>query len=80
MFQVVTVFETEVIKRSQKNSTKKIPNVLHEFCTGKTASGNALSMLEACLEKINFRNLQAPLCGIFYPHSAAVARYAASFG
>ena len=24
-----------------------------------------------------FRNLQAPLCGIFYPHSVAVARYAA---
>ena len=25
----------------------------------------------------HFRNLQAPLCGIFYPHSVAVARYAA---
>ena len=30
----------------------------------------------ACLEN-HFRNLQAPLCGIFYPHSVAVARYAA---
>ena len=35
--------------------------------TGKT---------RACLKK-HFRNLQAPLCGIFYPHSVAVARYAA---
>ncbi|MFR9022936.1 MAG: DUF6783 domain-containing protein [Lachnospiraceae bacterium] len=32
--------------------------------------------LRACL-KNHFRNLQAPLCGIFYPHSVAVARYAA---
>ncbi|MES8990154.1 DUF6783 domain-containing protein, partial [Oliverpabstia intestinalis] len=24
--------------------------------------------------KNHFRNLQAPLCGIFYPHSVAVAR------
>ena len=32
--------------------------------------------LSACL-KNHFRNLQAPLCGIFYPHSVAVARYAA---
>ena len=31
---------------------------------------------KACL-KNHFRNLQAPLCGIFYPHSVAVARYAA---
>ena len=31
--------------------------------------------LRACL-KNHFRNLQAPLCGIFYPHSVAVARYA----
>ena len=30
----------------------------------------------ACL-KNHFRNLQAPLCGIFYPHSVAIARYAA---
>ena len=30
----------------------------------------------ACL-KNHFRNLQAPLCSIFYPHSVAVARYAA---
>ena len=30
--------------------------------------------------KNHFRNLQAPLCGIFYSHSVAVARYAASFG
>ena len=30
----------------------------------------------ACLKNY-FRNLQAPLCGIFYPHSVAVARYAA---
>ena len=29
-----------------------------------------------CL-KNHFRNLQVPLCGIFYPHSVAVARYAA---
>ncbi|MFR2882396.1 MAG: DUF6783 domain-containing protein [Lachnospiraceae bacterium] len=27
--------------------------------------------------KNHFRNLQAPLCGRFYPHSVAVARYAA---
>ena len=33
----------------------------------------------ACL-KNHFRNLQAPLCGIFYLRSVAVARYAASFG
>ena len=32
--------------------------------------------VRACL-KNHFRNLQAPLCGIFYPHSVAVARYAA---
>ncbi|RHR11844.1 hypothetical protein DWX49_17260 [Blautia sp. AF19-34] len=32
--------------------------------------------LRACL-KNHFRKLQAPLCGIFYPHSVAVARYAA---
>ena len=32
--------------------------------------------IRACL-KNHFRNLQAPLCGIFYPHSVAVARYAA---
>ena len=30
----------------------------------------------ACL-KNHFRNLRAPLCGIFYPHSVDVARYAA---
>ncbi|MGO5083811.1 DUF6783 domain-containing protein [Oliverpabstia intestinalis] len=30
--------------------------------------------------KNHFRNLQAPLCGIFYLRSVAVARYAASFG
>ena len=30
----------------------------------------------ACL-KNQFRNLRAPLCGIFYPHSVNVARYAA---
>ena len=30
----------------------------------------------ACL-KNHFRNLQAPLCGIFYLRSVAVARYAA---
>ena len=45
--------------------------------------GNAVARLcvekkgaRACL-KNHFRNLQAPLCGIFYPHSVAVARYAA---
>ena len=32
----------------------------------------------ACL-KNHFRNLQAPLCGIFYSHSVAVARYAYVF-
>ncbi|RGF12408.1 hypothetical protein DW177_13410 [Blautia sp. AM16-16B] len=32
--------------------------------------------LRACL-KNHFRNLQAPLCGRFYPRSVAVARYAA---
>ena len=32
----------------------------------------------ACL-KNHFRDLQAPLCGIFYPHSVAVARYAYVF-
>ncbi len=44
--------------------------------------GNAVASLcvekkgaRACL-KNHFRNLQAPLCGIFYPHSVAVARYA----
>lgn len=45
--------------------------------------GNAVASLcvekkgaRACL-KNHFRNLQTPLCGIFYPHSVAVARYAA---
>ena len=45
--------------------------------------GNAVASLcvekkgaRACL-KNHFRNLQAPLCGIFCPHSVAVARYAA---
>ena len=45
--------------------------------------GNAVASLcvekkgaRACL-KNHFRNLHAPLCGIFYPHSVAVARYAA---
>ena len=45
--------------------------------------GNAVASLcvekkgaRACL-KNHFRNLQAQLCGIFYPHSVAVARYAA---
>ena len=33
----------------------------------------------ACL-KIQFRNLHAPLCGIFHPNSVAVARYGASSG
>ena len=37
---------------------------------------NHLEEARACL-KNHFRNLQAPLCGIFYPHSVAVARYAA---
>ena len=44
--------------------------------------GNAVASLcvekkgaRACL-KNHFRNLQAPLCGIFYPQSVAVARYA----
>ena len=32
----------------------------------------------ACL-KNHSRDLQAPLCGIFYPHSVAVARYAYVF-
>ncbi|MGN9107678.1 DUF6783 domain-containing protein [Oliverpabstia intestinalis] len=35
--------------------------------------------LFTCL-KNHFHNLQAPLCGIFYLRSVAVARYAASFG
>ena len=41
--------------------------------------GNAVASL--CVEKkgaiLAIRNLQAQLCGIFYPHSVAVARYAA---
>ena len=39
-------------------------------------SSVTFKMPRACL-KNHFRNLQAPLCGIFYPHSVAVARYAA---
>lgn len=39
-------------------------------------SENVILGVRACL-KNHFRNLQAPLCGIFYPHSVAVARYAA---
>ena len=35
-----------------------------------------LADTRACL-KNHFRDLQAPLCGIFYPHSVVVARYAA---
>ena len=34
-------------------------------------------MLSRAYLKNHFRNLQAPLCGIFYPYSVAVARYAA---
>ena len=36
----------------------------------------SIHIARACL-KNHFRNLQAPLCGIFCPHSVAVARYAA---
>ena len=36
----------------------------------------SLLPLRACL-KNHFRNLQAPVCGRFYPHSVAVAHYAA---
>mgnify|MGYP000287858698 CR=1 FL=1 len=35
--------------------------------------------VRACL-KNHSRNLHAPLCGIFYPNSVAVARYAPSSG
>ncbi len=38
--------------------------------------GDSFCNTRACL-KNHFRNLHAPLCGIFYPHSVAVARYAA---
>ena len=64
----------EVIKRSQKNSTKK-SNRFHDFVQKNSCQEMPCSV-RACL-KNHFRNLQAPLCGIFYPHSVAVARYAA---
>ena len=64
----------EVIKRSQKNSTKK-SNRFHDFVQ-KNSCQEMPCPVRACL-KNHFRNLQAPLCGIFYPHSVAVARYAA---
>ena len=38
--------------------------------------GDSFCNTRACL-KNHFRNLHAPLCGICYPHSVAVARYAA---
>ena len=47
-----------------KNKEPDIYAKTHKFLTGS----------RACL-KNHFRNLQAPLCGIFYPHSVAVARY-----
>ena len=64
----------EVIKRSQKNSTKKSYR-FHDFVQ-KNSCQEMPCPVRACL-KNHFRNLQAPLCGIFYPHSVAVARYAA---
>ncbi|WP_455952838.1 DUF6783 domain-containing protein [Blautia sp.] len=39
-------------------------------------SGKTQTDPRACLKNY-FRNLQAPLCGRFYPRSVAVARYAA---
>ena len=54
-------------------------NVSHRRYFKEGISGNREPFrvrFRACL-KNHFRNLQAPLCGIFYPHSVAVARYAA---
>ena len=47
----------------------------HKICPPKVYRVGIM-LSRACL-KNHFRNLQAPLCGIFYPHSVAVARYAA---
>ena len=59
------------IQSIQKRSVneRKILLIVH-------ASFLYISGSRACL-KNHFRNLHAPLCGIFYPHSVAVARYAA---
>ena len=47
-----------------------------EYISWKFSEMSMIQYTRACL-KNHFRNLQAPLCGIFYPHSVAVARYAA---
>ena len=53
-------------------------NNLHDYINVSRVFDKYLTIdsTRACL-KNHFRNLQAPLCGIFYPHSVAVARYAA---
>ncbi|RXS76495.1 hypothetical protein ETP43_15645 [Blautia faecicola] len=45
-------------------------------CDAHLAESLFQTRSRACL-KNHFRNLQAPLCGRFYPHSVAIARYAA---
>ena len=64
------------------NQIYKIPITFVISWRGYTGISDAVQheymgkITRACL-KNHFRNLQAPLCGIFYPHSVAVARYAA---
>ena len=50
--------------------------VLNSYKKNYNTADNEAVATRACL-KNHFRNLQAPLCGIFYPYSVAVARYAA---
>ena len=50
---------------------------IHANGSDNTSVAGTLTMAPRACLKNHFRNLQAPLCGIFYPHSVAVARYAA---
>ena len=56
-----------------KNAIKVSPFSCDTGCFHRT---DDTTNARACL-KNHFRNLRAPLCGIFYPHSVDVARYAA---
>ena len=61
------------IRRSPTSHPTEKQNAKRE---ASSLTDNRCFRPRACL-KNHFRNLQAPLCGIFYPHSVAVARYAA---
>ena len=61
-----------VMKIKAKSNMKKMPA---KYYVGVYAF-RCFKIARACL-KNHFHNLQAPLCGIFYLRSVAVARYAA---